>query len=167
MEVLVASSSPHRQASYKSALESLGHQATIVGGGVECLQRLQRQHREGRRTDLLLLESPLHWGGGDGVLAVLQSAPDFPAPPVILVCSSQAQLEWFQLSRFHVDDFLARVPTPGELRSAIERVLPAASERSRGGIAAARLGSCPTPSSPVLSATLGADRCTTNPLARR
>jgi len=115
MHVLIASSSFYRQSCYREMLEDLGHEATAVSGGIECVAELRRQ-----RSDVLLLEAPLLWGGSDGVLSVLRDEAAAQMP-VVLICLHRGNPEWFGLSRFRVDDFLVRFPTLGELRSAIER----------------------------------------------
>jgi len=143
MHVLIASSSFYRQNCYCELLEDLGHATTAVSGGIECIAELRR-----RQADLLLLEAPLLWGGSDGVLAVLQAeAPR--ALPVLVICLHQGHPEWFQLSRFRIDDFLVRFPTLGELRSALDRCWGAAPRGAVGArrgfqsVAAALSASCP------------------------
>jgi len=123
MHIVVASSSVHRQTLYRETIEGLGHQAATANGGVECLECL----RKGPAA-LLLLEAPLLWGGSDGVLDVVQH--EFGAkPPVILVAVGSGSIDWFQLSRFRVDDFLFRIPTTHELQRAICNLL-----RQRGSV---------------------------------
>lgn len=122
MRVLVASSSYYRQTSYRQLLEGLGHEPALVGGGIECIDRLRRQPPE-----LFILEVPLLWGGSDGVLAVWEEEAQNRKLPIIVICINQGNHDWFQLSNFRVDDFLVRFPTRDELRAAIERcvaVLP-------------------------------------------
>jgi len=131
MHVLIASSSFYRQNCYRELLEDLGHATTAVSGGIECIAELRW-----RQADLLLLEAPLLWGGSDGVLAVLQ-AESPRALPVLVICLHQGHPEWFQLSRFRIDDFLVRFPTLGELRSALDRCAGWGTA-SRGAVAAGR-----------------------------
>ena len=125
MDILVASSSAHRQALYRDAIEGLGYQVATASGGVECIECLR-----GRSVALLLLEAPLLWGGSDGVLDIVQHEPD-GSPPVILVAVGSGSIDWFQLSRFRVDDFLFRVPTPHELERAICSLLSRGESRPR------------------------------------
>lgn len=125
MHIVVASSSLHRQSLYREAIEGLGHWVSCASGGVECLEQLQRNS-----TGLLVLEAPLLWGGSDGVLDVVQNhwRRDLP---VILVAVGSGSIDWFQLSRFRVDDFLFRVPTAQELQQAIHSVLGRSNESQR------------------------------------
>jgi DNA-binding NtrC family response regulator len=117
MYIVVASSSSYRQATYREALEKLGHRVETAGNGVECVEVL---HAE--KPDLLVLEAPLQWGGSDGVLDVLEQDLGPHAVPVIVLAVGSGSIDWFQLSRFRIDDFLFRVPTMQELGQAIDSV---------------------------------------------
>jgi CheY-like chemotaxis protein len=114
MHVLIASSSAFRRDLYMQAIDGLGHDVTFAGGGVDCIQQLRY-----RRPDLLLLEAPLPWGGTEGVLELVHERQDEPRTKVILVAVGAGSIDWFQLSRFHVDDVLFRLPTASELQRAI------------------------------------------------
>jgi DNA-binding response OmpR family regulator len=116
MRILVASSSAFRQQFYQESIVKLGHEAVITSGGLECVRRLRSSP-----PDLLILEAPLHWGGSDGVLEVAQNELG-AALPVILVAVGAGPIDWFQLSRFRIDDFLFRLPTLNELSVAIAGV---------------------------------------------
>jgi DNA-binding response OmpR family regulator len=116
MHVLVASSSHYRSERYRADIERLGHQVSLVGDGIECLRFLRSES-----CDLMILETPLLWGGSDGVLDVMQAMPQ-SAPPVILVAVGSGAIDWFQLGRFRLDDFLFRLPTAQELDRAISDV---------------------------------------------
>jgi DNA-binding NtrC family response regulator len=117
MHIVVASSSVHRQSTYREAIEGLGHRVSSASGGVDCLEQLKQNS-----TGLLILEAPLPWGGSDGVLDVVQNHWNRDLP-VILVAVGSGSIDWFQLSRFRVDDFLFRVPTAHELEQAIFSVV--------------------------------------------
>jgi CheY-like chemotaxis protein len=114
MEVLSASSSGHRQRLYRAALEGLGHTVRTAAGGLECVEQLRRS-----LPDVLLLEAPLLWGSSDGVLAVLQQELGATLP-VILVAVGTGSIDWFELSRYRIDDLLFRIPTRSELAAAME-----------------------------------------------
>jgi CheY-like chemotaxis protein len=114
MHVLIASSSVFRRALYCEALDGFGHDVTLADGGVDCVQQVRLRH-----PDLLLLEAPLLWGGTDGVLELLQEPLNEFRTRVILVAVAAGSIDWFRLSRFHVDDVLFRLPTAPELQRAI------------------------------------------------
>jgi DNA-binding response OmpR family regulator len=117
MYIVVASSSAYRQATYREALTKLGHRVETAGNGIECVELLRVE-----KPDLLVLEAPLQWGGSDGVLDVLEQDLGSHAVPVIVLAVGSGSIDWFQLSRFKIDDFLFRVPTMQELGHAIESV---------------------------------------------
>src|SRR4051794_1417652 len=99
MHVLIASSSAFRRDLYQQAVHSLGHEVVLADGGVDCVQQM-RAHR----PDLLVLEAPLLWGGSDGVLEILGEQE--PPAKVVLVAAGTGSIDWFQLSRFRIDDVL-------------------------------------------------------------
>src|SRR5687768_1642869 len=80
MHIVVASSSPYRQAAYREALEKLGHHVRTAGNGIECVEALRSAN-----PDLLVLEAPLQWGGSDGVLEVVEQDLGPHAVPVIVL----------------------------------------------------------------------------------
>jgi CheY-like chemotaxis protein len=106
MQVLIVSSSSFRRRQYQQAIESLGHEVTLAHGGVDCLEQF-RVHQ----PDVLVLEAPIPWGGSEGVLDLLQSECGGQQVRVILVAVGMGPIDWFQLSRFRLDDLLFRVPT--------------------------------------------------------
>lgn len=114
MRILVASSSAHRQTFYREAIEEMGDEVRVAASAIECAESL----REGR-PDLLVLETPLLWGGSDGVLAVLQEQVGAGSLPVILVAAAFSADDFFRLGRFRLDNFLFHVPTAAELHRAI------------------------------------------------
>ena len=124
MYIVVASSSPYRQAAYREALEKLGHHVMTAGNGIECVELLRAA-----KPELLVLEAPLQWGGSDGVLEVAEQDLGPHAVPVIVLAVGSGSIDWFQLSRFQIDDFLFRVPTMQELGRAIDSVASQATQR--------------------------------------
>jgi CheY-like chemotaxis protein len=114
MRILVASSSVFRQQFYQEVVEKLGHEISVTSGGLDCVSQLRASP-----PDLLILEAPLHWGGAEGVLEVAQNELGSRELPVILVAVSAGPIDWFQLSRFRIDDFLFRLPTLQELGLAV------------------------------------------------
>jgi hypothetical protein len=82
---------------------------------VECIEQVAL-----RRPDVLMIEAPLLWGGTDGVLDVLQGTLQEHGTKVIVLAVGVGSIDWFQLSRFRVDDVLFRVPTAPELRRTLD-----------------------------------------------
>lgn len=112
MQVLVASSSAYRRDVYRQSIQRLGHEVLLADGGVDCVQQMRE-----RPPHVLLLEAPLLWGGSDGVLDVMNGQGS--STRVVLVAAGTGSIDWFQLSRFRVDDVLFRLPTLQELQRAI------------------------------------------------
>jgi DNA-binding response OmpR family regulator len=115
MHVLIASSSAFRRDLYRQAIQELGHEVSVADGGVDCVDQLHD-----RPADLVVLEAPLLWGGSDGVLEMLQGSGVQPCVRVIVVAVGPGSIDWFQLSRFRVDDVLFRLPSKQELQRAID-----------------------------------------------
>jgi len=126
MHVLIASSSAFRRDQYLQAIRALGHETSIAESGVDCVCQL-RAHS----PDLLMLETPLLWGGTEGVLDVLQelNAADPLRIRIVLVAAGAGSIDWFQLSRYRVDDILFRLPTAHELQQAIRHAAPGVAPR--------------------------------------
>jgi CheY-like chemotaxis protein len=114
MHVLIASSSGFRRGLYQQVVQGMGHEVSLADGGVDCVAKLGE-----RQPDLLVIEAPLLWGGSDGVLEILESSPDHLNTRVVVVAVGPGSIDWFQLSRFRVDDLLFRIPTAQELQRAI------------------------------------------------
>lgn len=71
----------------EGVLEGCKHYASLQGmvlrtarGGVECLDELRRSP-----PDVLVLDLDLPWGGGDGVLSVMQDDESLAGIPVVLL----------------------------------------------------------------------------------
>jgi hypothetical protein len=86
----------------------------MAEGGIDCVEKIAHE-----RPDLLVLEAPLLWGGSDGVLEILEASSNQRTTRVIIVAVGPGSIDWFQLSRFRVDDLLFRIPTAHELERAI------------------------------------------------
>jgi len=62
-----------------SHLSVCGHSTDVTRNGLECVMALR-----GLIPDLLILEFGILWGGSAGVMAVMDSDPDFANVPVVL-----------------------------------------------------------------------------------
>lgn len=102
---------------YGEAIAELGHSMTIATGGVECVSCLRSE-----LPGVLVLETSLLWGGSEGVLEVAQRELGYLRLPVILVAVGVGPIDWFQLSRYRIDDILFRIPSVRELGRAIAGV---------------------------------------------
>ena len=114
MEILVASSSIYRQSVYREMMEGLGHCVSCANNAIECIDKMRHGH-----FDLVILEAPLPWGGSEGVLDIFHHEDRWRNVPVILVAVGVGPIDWLQLSRFRIDDFFFRLPTPHDLSRAV------------------------------------------------
>src|SRR5437868_575170 len=70
-------------------LTSCGFQVDVASTGVDCLARLREQ-----TPDVLVLDDTLLWGGGDGILALLEEERDpWASLPVILLSERNSSAE--------------------------------------------------------------------------
>jgi CheY-like chemotaxis protein len=80
IHVLIALRDAARLKSYREFLNREGFDVTVTTSALECWVEL-----ECRRPDVLVLEKELPWGGGDGVLALIDDEPETRDIPVILL----------------------------------------------------------------------------------
>ena len=77
-----------------------------------------------RVPDVLVLEPQMPWGGGEGVLAIMDESPDLAMVPVMILTAYRdphvlQRVERFSISDYHVKP-LAPDPLPGRLRSFLD-----------------------------------------------
>jgi DNA-binding NtrC family response regulator len=77
--LLIANSDGATCGLYESYFSSAGYRVETVSDGMACMNRLRESC-----PDLLLLDSQLPWGGGEGVLTVLREDKSFARLPVVL-----------------------------------------------------------------------------------
>ncbi len=77
--VLLAESQRRLRIDYERSLRSAGFAVEIAPDAMECLARLRQSP-----PDVLVLDSHLPWGGGDGVLALMREEPSVPLVPTLL-----------------------------------------------------------------------------------
>jgi CheY-like chemotaxis protein len=77
--VLVAVAEPHVRDAYRGLFSDRGCEIEFAQDGVDCMARLRRSS-----PDLLVLDSQIHWGGGDGVVAAMHDDRRFHRIPILL-----------------------------------------------------------------------------------
>ena len=127
VRVLIADADVHLAASYREHLEQHGFQAATAADGVECLRRLREEVPE-----VLVLEPCLPWGGGDGVLEVVQEETRLRRIPVIVLTHGRDRHVLYQLARFGAADFLLK---PLAATRLAERISLVVTRQSEGGLA--------------------------------
>lgn len=80
--ILVAESNPERRRLVCEYLADRGYEAAMASTGLDCIDALR-----GQAPDALVLDLDLPWGGGDGVLRMMQDLPHLRDLPVVVLCS--------------------------------------------------------------------------------
>jgi carbon storage regulator CsrA len=116
--ILLADRDPYALASYRDFLRQRGAVVATATTGLACVRELQAF-----TPDVLVLEAELLWGGGDGVLAVLDEEPELRPAVVILVSYAADRGLMHRVSRFKVDDYQMKPITAARLGSRIIKLL--------------------------------------------
>ena len=120
--VLLADRDAFLLAACRDCLCQRGATVATATTGLECIQALRSF-----APDVLVLEAELPWGGGDGVLAVLDEQPGLRPPRVILVSYASDRGLLHRVSRFKVDDYQRKPLTALSLANRISRMSGAGS----------------------------------------
>lgn len=119
--VLLADRDAFLLATCRDCLRLRGVAVVTATNGLECLQALRSCP-----PDVLVLEAELPWGGGDGVLAVLDEQPELRPSQVILLSYASDRGLLHRVSRFKVDDYQQKPLTALWLANRISRLFGAA-----------------------------------------
>lgn len=112
--ILIADQDKFLLAMYSSHLRQLGAAVSTARTGLECLERLHEAV-----PDVLVLEPGLLWGGGDGVLALLNEQPSIRPTIVILLMQGGNRSLLYRMSSFKVDDYQTKPLTATRLTERI------------------------------------------------
>lgn len=94
---------------YRRSLAAGGFQVLTASNGVECTARLRAEE-----PNLLVLNPALLWGGGEGVLALMQDERVLPSIPVLLLYDESDYRAFVNLRAFAITVRL-RKPASGWL----------------------------------------------------
>jgi hypothetical protein len=86
-----------------------------VETAIECHERMI----QGVRSNVLILETFLLWGGSDGVLAVREADDRLKSISVIVIDVSRDPNQAYRIGVYSVADYWMRYPSSQELRNAI------------------------------------------------
>ncbi|MBC7819107.1 MAG: response regulator [Planctomycetaceae bacterium] len=117
IRVLIADSNWKLMGRYEMFLNGCGLEVATADTALLCVEMLR-----GFEPDILVLEAELPWGQGDGVLDLMQTEPDVPVCPVIMLSDLP---EWEGLHQFgaiEVAEYHQKPLSPMELREAVMRV---------------------------------------------
>lgn len=114
--ILIADSDVKSRSSCKQNLPGMGLDVEVASDGLDCLQKLRDCP-----PDLVVLDFELLWGGGDGVVALMQE--EVCTPPILLV-TKRAQPKRLARQLGHpVEDGLRKPIEFDELAAKIQCVL--------------------------------------------
>lgn len=87
-------------------LEEHGILATHVTNGLECLRELRSKD-----WDMLIIDPSIPWGGGDGVLALMNEDGDLPIVPVMVLTAVNDRHMLYRMAPFRIADVRSK-PLP-------------------------------------------------------
>ena len=111
-------------AAYSQHLTQRGTRVSTARTGLECWEKLMQSV-----PDVLVLEPELLWGGGDGVLALLNEQPSIRPTIVMLLTHNRNRSLLYRASIFKVDDYQTKPLTATRLT---ERICSLLSSLDRG-----------------------------------
>jgi CheY-like chemotaxis protein len=103
---------------YREPLLREGFQLVTAVSGLECLARLRE-----RVPDVLVLEPHLPWGGGDGILAMLDGTPELAHIPVMVLTSCRDAHVLQGVARFPISDYHVKPLAPDRLAGRLRSLL--------------------------------------------
>jgi CheY-like chemotaxis protein len=101
---------------YREPLSRAGFDLVTAFSGLECVARLRE-----RVPDVLVLEPNMHWGGGDGVLAIMRESPDLAKVPVMILTSCRDPHVVKGLEPFSINDHHFKPLSPDRLPEKLRR----------------------------------------------
>jgi carbon storage regulator len=118
VRILIADPDEYLLTSYGEHLRQLGATVATATTGLECMERIRDSV-----PDVLILEPTMLWGGGEGVLALMQEYPEIRPTFVILLTQSRNRSLQYRLSLYDIDDYQSKPLTGKRLAERITRVL--------------------------------------------
>ena len=112
--VLLADPDKLLLAAYSQQLTQRGASVSTARTGLECWEKLMQSV-----PDVLVLEPELLWGGGDGVLALLNEQPSIRPTIVMLLTHNRNRSLLYRTSSFKVDDYQTKPLTATRLTARI------------------------------------------------
>src|SRR5438874_1120798 len=84
--ILIADGDSALTRTYQTALGGEGFEVEIATDGLSCVGLLRDF-----QPAVLVLDPELHWGGGEGVLAMMHEDPEVPIVPVVVLSAQSRQ----------------------------------------------------------------------------
>jgi CheY-like chemotaxis protein len=95
-----------------------GFELAAASSGLECVERMRDCV-----PDVLVLEPQLPWGGGAGVLAMMDVNPNLALVPVMVLTSCRDPLLLESVARFPVSDYQLKPLAPDRLAERLRSIL--------------------------------------------
>jgi carbon storage regulator len=114
VRILIADRDEFLLATYREHLSQHGAVVATATTGLACMDRLRVF-----APNVLVLDPSLLWGGGDGVLAVMDEEPEIRPPFVLLLTHGGNRSLLYRLSSFRVDDYQTKPVSPRQLMERI------------------------------------------------
>lgn len=102
---------------YESLLVHNGFEVVTASDGIACLDALRS-----RAPDVLVIESDLPWGGGDGVLGVINDQWPLSNFAVVALISDVSWSATYSIAQYRIDDFAVQPVSPQQLLRRISRL---------------------------------------------
>lgn len=99
IRVLVADPDEYFWTAHSDFFEEQGVLVTHVADGLDCVDHLRRSD-----WDLLIIDPTIPWGGGDGVLALMDEDPNLTHVPAIVLTALGDQRVLYRMGRFRIAD---------------------------------------------------------------
>ena len=117
IRVLIADSDLKLLGRYELFLKGSGLEVATANTALQCVELLRDYE-----PDVLVLEAELPWGQGDGVLDLMQTEPDVPVCPVIVLSTRPKAEGLHQVGAIEVAEYHQKPVSPMSLREAVVRV---------------------------------------------
>lgn len=117
--VLLAIRPTQDRRDYSSALRRIGFEVRVADHGLDCLEVL-----EDFIPDVAVIEPELPWGGGDGVLSIMNSNQDLRIVPVVVLTADGNRSALYSISRYLIKDFLKQPVSAARLAERVRRLVP-------------------------------------------
>ena len=120
LEILIALADETLAEKYTRFFRNSGFRVAQAWNGLDCWDSVQRL-----RPDAVILDEPLLWGGGDGVVARLREDLSDAGIPVVMLDANRAEPE-FSDTRLEAEEafpIVARFPTSYRLSAVLNALV--------------------------------------------
>ncbi len=118
IRVLLVDPNEYLLSRYEEYLAKAGYEVFTSQDALDCLKKLRKYS-----PDIMVLEPMLPWGGGDGILAMMNEEPDVPKTPVLLLTYGTAPNVLYNISSYDISDFQKKPLSEKRLAERIARIL--------------------------------------------